>query len=540
MKSSKHKLSIKQKIKKPTPLSILSYQPNNFFVKIYASKITLNYLNKKNNRKKFETIKSKKSLPKISISKQNPLYSFNTHICPTNSVEISSSFINNTNNTNISYKDYHLHNKELYSGFLGKQKNAKGYAFQNYKINSNINKSVNVDLFKLNSNRNKFRRNNDSTSLSKKLISRKDNKKLSRISIIDSNTIDQTKTYPKNLTINYSISNNVLNKKLNLLKLQKIKTCTKKNLLEKIHHNYSSKLTKKKTGKQKSKINFETVFVPRKLNNQKLYKKTNSEREDNLFNILYNKIYFNNHSMILNDSSKKNNFKSYINNCNKQNESKRVYSFNKFYNIFNKFRSSSTNKSLKIKDITMIKKNSVKICLFSNNQNDREKSVTNKTIKLDKNKNFHKEIKKKFSRKINFFSLIGNNNKRKIDKRTNIEKINTKSKNDFFNINSILDGEVNDKKEIDKFDDMNEIIKRINFEKENKNEINIFSVSNENNCYNKYKEKYDKVFDADIIKKKKYNSANITKIKYNKNLGKIVEKNLTTKYISKLCPTKKK
>ena len=143
MKSSKHKLSIKQQIKKPTPLSILSYQPNNIFVKIYASKITLNYLNKKNNRKKFETIKTKKSLRKISISKQNPLYSFNSHICPTNPVEISSSF---TNNTNISYKDFHLHNKELYSGFLGQQKNAKGYAFQNYKINSNINKSVNVNL----------------------------------------------------------------------------------------------------------------------------------------------------------------------------------------------------------------------------------------------------------------------------------------------------------------------------------------------------------------------------------------------------------
>ena len=148
MRSSKPKLSLKEKIKKPAPISILSYQPNNFFVKIYTNKITLNYLNKNNNGKTFENIQGRKLQPKITIKSQNTVSSSNTHIFPENSIEINSSSSNN-----ISHNDCYLHNKELYSFSFSKQKNLKKNSFRNYKLNShNINKSFNIDIVKFNNN----------------------------------------------------------------------------------------------------------------------------------------------------------------------------------------------------------------------------------------------------------------------------------------------------------------------------------------------------------------------------------------------------
>ena len=532
MKPSKLKLSIREKIRKPKPISLLSYQPNNFFVKIYASKITLDYLNKNNNQKKYETIQNKTLKPKISINKSIALSSFNTHIFPANSLEINSSFSNN-----ISNKDYYLHKKELNSFSLGKQKSSKRNAFRNYQINSNyINKSLNYDFVKLN-NKNKIDKNIDNISLNKKKKSKKNNKKLSHVSIIDSNSIDTIKTYPKNLTINYTISNNDTNKKVNLFKLQKINTNREKKIKEKVHKINSTKLPKQKSGNKKMKKNFDTLLAPSKYNIQKIYKKIHTKKEGSLFGISYNKNSSKNFSMFLNDSVNKKNIK------NKSfrvgiNEQKRIHSLNKFHNIFKKFQNSSTNKSVKIKDITMIKRNSIKINLFPDVPNNREKSIKKKTKNINKSKNHQKKINKKFSRKIHVFSLIQKNNKKKNEKTINGENINIKTKDDFLNISFILnENNNNDKTEIDKFDDMNEIIKKINYDQENKNEINMFTISNENKSYNKFREKFNKIFENDITRKKKYYSANINKIKYKKDFRRIL--NITNKFNSKLYSANK-
>lgn len=533
MRSSKPKLSLKEKIKKPAPISILSYQPNNFFVKIYTNKITLNYLNKNNNGKTFENIQGRKLQPKITIKSQNTVSSSNTHIFPENSIEINSSSSNN-----ISHNDCYLHNKELYSFSFSKQKNLKKNSFRNYKLNShNINKSFNIDIVKFNNNRNKFRKNAVNSSFNKNYLPRKNNKKFSHVSIIDSDTIDTIKTYPKNLTIDYSISNNDINHKINLFKLQKINTSKGKTIQGKMNNISSTKLNKEKNSNKKMKFHFESSLVPKKYNIHKLYKKIQSNKKENLFNTLHNKITPKNYSMILNDSIEKINkktikndsFRGSINNPNQ------IYSYNKFYNIFNKFQNSSLNKSTKIKGITMIKKKSVKINLFSNDSNNREKSINNKTKKISKNKNYQKELKKKFARKINIFSLIQKKSKKKNKKKTKEEKINNKiNENDFFMIDFILNESSNNQKEVDKFDDMDEIIKKINYEQEKRNEINIFNISNENILYNKYKEKFDKKFEINIKRKKKYNSANLNKIKYKKDFHKIVEKAITKKFSSKL------
>ena len=173
---------------------------------------------------------------------------------------------------------------------------------------------------------------------------------------------------------------------------------------------------------------------------------------------------------------------------------------------------------------------------FKENNNNNHSNITDNYISKEKNKKRKQNPPlNKNPKKLNILSLIQENNRKiktnirgKNNISTYINSINNKSfnnnKNDYLTIDQILYPE-NDKlfsnEKFDNFDDINTIVKRINFENVDIKKNNIFTVENkytdkniENNIwYEQFSENFNNIFDKKFESSKQNMSATQNKIK---------------------------
>jgi len=223
--------------------------------------------------------------------------------------------------------------------------------------------------------------------------------------------------------------------------------------------------------------------------------------------------------------------RSNINDEKEQNNN--IKHINKNYNFHTKFISSNeldynTNK---------IKTNQNNLNLYFYKENSNNNHISDNYVSKEKNKKRKQNPPlNKIPKKLNILSIIQENNrkiKNYIIRRKPIlsstfsnNKINNnKYKNDNLTIEDILypDNEEfnNDKEMFDNFDDMNAIVRRINFENVSLKKSNIFTVENkyndknsENNIwYEQYSEKFNDLFDKKFANNKQNMSAAQNKIK---------------------------
>lgn len=201
------------------------------------------------------------------------------------------------------------------------------------------------------------------------------------------------------------------------------------------------------------------------------------------------------------------------------------YHINDAINFHTKIMSSNTLDN----NINRSKTNRYNLNLYSSNNN-----ISNNYVSKEKNKKKKQNPPlNKNSKKLNILSLIQENNRKIKDNNIRTKSnfphfpYNNKShncRNDNENIENIL-YQTNDKlnnsfEMFDNFDDMNTIIKRINFEDIDVKKNNIFTVENkytgknvENNYwYDKFSESFNQIFDKKFLSNKQNMSAAQNKI----------------------------
>ena len=202
------------------------------------------------------------------------------------------------------------------------------------------------------------------------------------------------------------------------------------------------------------------------------------------------------------------------------------YHINDAINFHTKIMSSNTLDN----NINRSKTNRYNLNLYSSNNNN----IFNNYVSKEKNKKKKQNPPlNKNSKKLNILSLIQENNRKIKDNNIRTKSnfphfpYNNKShncKNDNETIENIL-YQTNDKlnnsfEMFDNFDDMNTIIKRINFEDIDVKKNNIFTVENkytgknvENNYwYDKFSESFNQIFDKKFLSNKQNMSAAQNKI----------------------------
>ena len=209
-------------------------------------------------------------------------------------------------------------------------------------------------------------------------------------------------------------------------------------------------------------------------------------------------------------------------------------SINNEYNFHAKFISSNNLDNNINKSKT--NRSNLNQYYFKENNNNNHSNITDNYISKEKNKKRKQNPPlNKNPKKLNILSLIQENNRKiktnirgKNNISTYINSINNKSfnnnKNDYLTIDQILYPE-NDKlfsnEKFDNFDDINTIVKRINFENVDIKKNNIFTVENkytdkniENNIwYEQFSENFNNIFDKKFESSKQNMSAAQNKIK---------------------------
>ena len=216
-------------------------------------------------------------------------------------------------------------------------------------------------------------------------------------------------------------------------------------------------------------------------------------------------------------------------NINNSNNNKN-YIINKAYNFQSKFISQNSLDFNNNKN--KINKNNLNLHFYKENNNN---NISENYASKEKNKKRKQNPPlNKIPKKLNILSIIQENNKK--IKTNNIRRKqifsgplnnnkNFNNKNESITIENILYPEndtLNDSTEMfDNFDDMNTIVKKINFENIDLRKNNIFTVENkyngknENNnfWYEKYKENFNNIFDKKFKNNKQNMSAYQNKIK---------------------------
>ena len=348
-------------------------------------------------------------------------------------------------------------------------------------IKNDINSIKNV--IEINSQKNQNYRNNLSDLISNNIEKNKEtNNKTNKI--INKNFLYDY--FPMTTALNNSVDNNNINR----LALNRISS---------IENNYHTNIDKNIQGDKF--LNYSTTEEKqiKKENNNKLNKKYKKEEH----------------------------IKLDINNEKEQDSNNLI---NKAYNFHTKFISSNTLDF----NINKIKSNQNNLNFYRINSNNN--NISDNYVSKEKNKKRKQNPPlNKIPKKLNILSIIQENNRkiknnmirRKpiISSTFNDNKIYNKLyKNDCVTIENILYPDNvefnNDTEMFDNFDDMNSIIRRINFENVSLKKSNIFTVENKYNdknfgniWYEKYSENFNNLFDKKFGNNKQDMSATQNKIK---------------------------
>ena len=351
-------------------------------------------------------------------------------------------------------------------------------------IKNDINSIKNV--IEINSQKNQNYRNNLSDLISNNIEKNKEtNNKTNKI--INKNFLYDY--FPMTTALNNSVDNN---NNINRLALNRISS---------IENNYHTNIDKNIQGDKF--LNYSTTEEKqiKKENNNKLNKKYKKEEH----------------------------IKLDINNEKEQDSNNLI---NKAYNFHTKFISSNTLDF----NINKIKSNQNNLNFYRINSNNN--NISDNYVSKEKNKKRKQNPPlNKIPKKLNILSIIQENNRkiknnmirRKpiISSTFNDNKIYNKLyKNDCVTIENILYPDNvefnNDTEMFDNFDDMNSIIRRINFENVSLKKSNIFTVENKYNdknfgniWYEKYSENFNNLFDKKFGNNKQDMSATQNKIKKN-------------------------
>ena len=485
------------------------------------------------------------------------------------------------NNTNI-FKDHFLETDE-YNNSISRRKNVKKIKSINIKQNSEALK-IQKNSNNSKSNFNTINNNNKSLLLQKKLFEKnnthhiitKNNNINKNTKIINSFTSGEL--FNKlNYTLNELIepnSNNYKNKKnkqinhnenkrdlkmgkkylisdLNTYNIDKMKINNCPNII--INNNYLYNYIPLVT--LNNSVNDDNVkrislnrnsFIENRTDN-KNYNINNSQNfkidREHTYILNYNS-FIEKNSKVLNNNTMDNDNKSKINkkykNYSKQNiiekntKNNIINKINNIYNLNQKFINSSA-----IDNISRINRNDMNLCSNRSNSNNIVESYVSK----EKNKKQKQNPPlSKNPKKLNILSLIQENN-RKIKDSNNrrqhqfhsfVETDNFNkcynNKNVYETIDYVLYPENYKKKDdievLDNFDDMNTIIRRINFENVDLKTTNIFTVNDSKNTgkkidnywYAKFSESFNNSFDKKYLNRKNNLSATQNKIKNNHNL----------------------
>ena len=348
-------------------------------------------------------------------------------------------------------------------------------------IKNDINSIKNV--IEINSQKDQNYRNNLSDLISNNIEKNKEtNNKTNKI--INKNFLYDY--FPMTTALNNSVDNNNINR----LALNRISS---------IENNYHTNIDKNIQGDKF--LNYSTTEEKqiKKENNNKLNKKYKKEEH----------------------------IKLDINNEKEQDSNNLI---NKAYNFHTKFISSNTLDF----NINKIKSNQNNLNFYRINSNNNN-NTDNYVKKKKKKKRKQNPPLNKIPKKLNILSRIQENNRkiknnmirRKpiISSTFNDNKIYNKLyKNDCVTIENILYPDNvefnNDTEMFDNFDDMNSIIRRINFENVSLKKSNIFTVENKYNdknfgniWYEKYSENFNNLFDKKFGNNKQDMSATQNKIK---------------------------
>ena len=207
------------------------------------------------------------------------------------------------------------------------------------------------------------------------------------------------------------------------------------------------------------------------------------------------------------------------------------------YNFHTKFISSNNLENNNNINKSKINRTNLNLYFYKDNNNNHN-NITDNYISKEKNKRRKQNPPlNKNPKKLNILSLIQENNRKikiNIRGKNNISTYinnnksynnNNNSKNDYTTIEQILYPE-NDKvnysiEKFDNFDDINTIVKRINFESVDLKKNNIFTVDNKyteknltnNTLYEQFSEKFNVIFDKKFENNKQNMSAAQNKIK---------------------------
>ena len=173
-----------------------------------------------------------------------------------------------------------------------------------------------------------------------------------------------------------------------------------------------------------------------------------------------------------------------------------------------------------IKEIEITKQNIImnksnisfnnKINLINKNSNNKSTAITTSRTETSSNENLEKKFEKKKDVKLNKNSKIKLTLIEEHYKKNSIIKNNDSLdfnyENSFENIKNVISIQsylLDEKKfsEYDNFDDLNSIVKKLPFEKIEKESLSIFSIQN-NNKYHNFSKKFNKLFDNANIKVK--------------------------------------
>jgi hypothetical protein len=151
-----------------------------------------------------------------------------------------------------------------------------------------------------------------------------------------------------------------------------------------------------------------------------------------------------------------------------------------------------------------------KINLINKNSNNKSTAITTSRTETSSNENLEKKFEKKKDVKLNKNSKIKLTLIEEHYKKNSIIKNNDSLdfnyENSFENIKNVISIQsylLDEKKfsEYDNFDDLNSIVKKLPFEKIEKESLSIFSIQN-NNKYHNFSKKFNKLFDNANIKVK--------------------------------------
>ena len=431
--------------------------------------------------------------------------------------------------------------------------NKSSFNTENYTANNKTNISFGTNTYRYNQNK-KNNINNKTTSSF--YISKEEKNKDKKISIKNMKNFvlnltlnDNTKkrninkrnlfgvslTYRNNINTNNELNkHSIMRKKMNKETENKINKNEKQNKIKKEF----KKINKEKINEDLRRNKFERAKTVAKLkiqNNKEskkskrnsMDKKEQIDREKKSYNNLYDK-YLERFKEKVHRISLIKNYRNDEEIMDKKNQNKntnKLRLLQRFKTQTNFYKKNFDKKDKEIKTLKKFKdapkKQTTKIKI------EKRKVGKSVGVKINKEKNNEKEIQTKNNIKKNNEQ---NNNKIKIPKRSkSMAKLTEKSKknlnDDKYDIDYILYEKIKPSKNEDPFDDIDSIVKQLNFGVIRLQSKNIFSVE-DNDKYESYSKNFDEIFSKAIIDNNLRKS--IEKNKNNDNNSNILQNENTT------------